>query len=606
VKDVVRIANCSGFFGDRISAAREMVEGGPIDVLTGDYLAELTMAILWRTRQRDPAGGYAATFLTQMEQVLGTCLDRGIRIVSNAGGINPAGLAERLAKLAADLGLSPRIAYVHGDDLLTRLASLQDEGHEFRHMDLGTSLGASGVIPLTANAYLGGWGIKDALDRGADVVITGRVTDAAVVVGPAAWNFEWRRGDWDALAGAVVAGHIIECGAQATGGNYAFFEEVPGLDKIGFPIAEVHRDGSSVITKHEGTGGLVSVGTVTAQLLYEIGPSQYLNPDVTSMFETISLQQEGPDRVAVSGITGTPPPTDLKVALNYLGGYRNTMTFGIAGLQVKKKAMLLQEALWNVIGGPGFFQEVDVRLLGNEVEDPATNDEALSYLRVTVKDSDEEKVGRRFSRAAVELALAHYPGFFLTTPPGDSVSYAVYWPTTIPAELVPMTVVFEGDSWEVSSQPPVSSFQPPASNWVPPPERSEGGGGSARKRAGTEEERKPSPTVIAPLGTIAGARSGDKGGNANVGFWVRTADAYIWLEAFLTVERLHQLMPEALALEIDRFELPNLLALNFVIKGLLGEGVSSSVRTDPQAKSLGEFLRARLVQIPQELLDLPR
>jgi hypothetical protein len=601
VKDVVRIANCSGFFGDRISAAREMVEGGSIDVLTGDYLAELTMAILWRTRQRDPAGGYAATFLTQMEQVLGTCLDRGIRIVSNAGGINPAGLAERLAKLAADLGISPRIAYVQGDDLLTRLATLQDEGHEFRHMDLGTPLGASGVTPLTANAYLGGWGIKDALDRGADVVITGRVTDAAVVVGPAAWNFEWRRGDWDALAGAVVAGHIIECGAQATGGNYAFFEEVPGLDRIGFPIAEIHRDGSSVITKHEGTGGLVSVGTVTAQLLYEIGPPQYLNPDVTSLFETISLQQEGPDRVAVSGVKGIPPPADLKVALNYLGGYRNTMTFGIAGLHVKKKAALLQEAIRYAIGGPGSLQEVDVRLLGNQVEDPATNDEALSYLRVTVKDSDEEKVGRRFSRAAVELALSHYPGFFLTTPPSDSVTYAVYWPTTIPAELVPMTVVFEGDRWEVSSvapSEPVSSPESrvPRSSAVPAPDFP----------LPTSHLPRPSETARTPLGTIAGARSGDKGGNANLGFWVRTADAYAWLENFLTVERLHQLMPEARGLEIDRFELPNLLALNFVIKGLLGEGVSSSVRTDPQAKSLGEFLRARLVEIPQELLDLPR
>jgi len=282
-----------------------------------------------------------------------------------------------------------------------------------------------------------------------------------------------------------------------------------------------------------------------------------------------------------------------------LGGYRNTMTFGIAGLQAEKKANLLQEALWNLIGGPGSFQEVDVRLLGNQVEDPATNDEALSYLRVTVKDSDEEKVGRRFSRAAVELALSHYPGFFLTTPPGDSVSYAVYWPTTIPADLVPMTVVFEGDSWEVSSVAP------------------QGPDGSNQTEDGSQIRDVPSeippafrlPTSdfkLAPLGAIVGARSGDKGGNANVGFWVRTADAYTWLENFLTVERLQQLMPEALGLEINRFELPNLLALNFVIKGLLGEGVSSSVRTDPQAKSLGEFLRARLVEIPQELLDLPR
>lgn len=431
-----------------------MVEGGPIDVLTGDYLAELTMSILWRTRKREPGGGYAATFLTQMEEVLGTCLDRGIKIVSNAGGLNPAGLAERLAGLADDLGLSPRIAYVLGDDLLPRLGHLQSRGHQLLHMDSGTPLASSGVIPLTANAYLGGWGIKEALERGADLVITGRVTDAALVVGPAAWNFGWNRHDWDALAGAVVAGHLIECGAQATGGNYAFFEEVPDLARVGFPIAEMYRDGSCVITKHEGTGGLVSVGTVTAQLLYEIGSPLYLNPDAAARFETITLHQEGADRVMVSGVRGVPPPSDLKVAVNYLGGYRNSMTFGIAGLEVEKKAELLKDALWHVVGDPATFEATDVRLLGNQIVDPPTNDASLSYLRVTVKDGDEEKVGRRFSRAAVELALSHYPGFFLTTPPGDATRYAVYWPTTIPADLVPMTIVFEGEEWEVSSRAP--------------------------------------------------------------------------------------------------------------------------------------------------------
>lgn len=599
MKDVLRVANCSGFFGDRISAAKEMVEGGPIDVLTGDYLAELTMAILWRTRQKDPDAGYATTFLTQMEQVLGTCLDRRIRIVSNAGGINPAGLAGRLARLAAEVGLSPRIAHVEGDDLLFRISGLQVEGHEFRHLDSGMALAGSGVTPLTANAYLGGWGIKEALDRGADIVITGRVTDAALVVGPAAWNFGWERNDWDALAGAVVAGHIVECGAQATGGNYAFFDEVPGLARVGFPVAEIRSDGSSVITKHPGTGGLVSVGTVTAQLLYEIGASQYLNPDVTSMFETINLHQEGPDRVRVSGISGAPPPRDLKVALNYMGGFRNTMTFGIAGLEVEAKAALLQDALWQVIGDRNQFEAVDVRMLGSRSENPATNDEALSYLRVTVKDPDEEKVGRRFSRGAVELALSHYPGLFLTTPPGDAVRYAVYWPTSIPAELVPMKVVFEDDEWEVSSVAPSGQAR---SDKTEDGSESVGplGDAPSRFRLPTSDSR------LAPLGAIAGARSGDKGGNANVGFWVRSHEAYAWLENYLTVERIHQLMPEADGLDVDRFELPNLLALNFVIKGLLGEGVSSSLRTDPQAKSLGEFLRARWVDIPKELMDLAR
>lgn len=617
MKDVLRIANCSGFYGDRLLAAQEMVEGGPIDVLTGDYLAELTMSILWRTRQRDPDKGYAGTFVTQMEQVLGTCLDRDIKIVSNAGGINPAGLAERLAKLAADLGVSPRIAYIDGDDLLPRLEDLEASGHEFSHMDRGLPLTGSGIIPLTVNAYLGGWGISQALAAGADVVITGRVTDAALVVGPAAWNFDWERDDWDSLAGAVVAGHIIECGAQCTGGNYAFFEEVPGIERIGFPIAEMHSDGSSVITKHPGTGGLVSVGTVTAQLLYEIGSPHYLNPDVISLFESISLAEIGPDRILVSGVRGLPPPPDLKVAMNYLGGYKNSMTFGISAPEVAKKADALERALWEVAGPPDQFEVVDVKLIGDEKQDPATNDAALSYLRVSVKDPDPDKVGRRFSSAAVELALSSYPGFFLTTPPGEATAYAVYWPTTIPAHLVPMRVVLGEQEWEVSSAAPrteVGDETPDAKPQplVPPLEggpRSALGerGGSENPIGGRTSHAEPvrlEEFVSVPLGTIAGARSGDKGGNANVGFWVHRIEEYHWLEQYLTPDRLRTLMPEAEGLEIDRYELPNLLALNFVVHGLLGEGVSSSTRTDPQAKSLGEFLRARWVDVPKDLIGV--
>ena len=298
----LRIANCSGFYGDRLDAAREMVEGGPIDVLTGDYLAELTMAILWRLRRRDPEAGYVRTFLTQMEDVLGTCLDRGIKVVSNAGGLNPAGMAGRLEELTERLGLQARIAWVFGDDLTGRVGELQAI-NGLRHFDTGEPL-PSGITPLTAHAYLGGRGIAEALSWGADVVVTGRVTDAAVVIGPGMWAFDWSVEDYDQLAGALVAGHIIECGAQCTGGNYSFFERVPGSERVGFPIAELSPDGSAVITKHPGTGGLVSVGTVTAQLLYEVGGPRYHNPDVTARLDSIRLSQDGPDRVAVTGVRG--------------------------------------------------------------------------------------------------------------------------------------------------------------------------------------------------------------------------------------------------------------------------------------------------------------
>jgi hypothetical protein len=245
--DPLRIATCSGFYGDRLSAAREMVDGGPIDVLTGDWLAELTMLILWKGRQRDPSRGWAHTFLTQMEEVLGTCIDRGIKVVTNAGGLNPSGLADQVRTLADRLGLSVAVAHVEGDDLFPRLADLGRAGQRLDHMDTGQSLSdASGQV-VSANAYLGGWPIVEALGGGADVVVCPRITDASLVVGPAAWHHGWAPTDWDRLAGAVVAGHVLECGPQATGGNYAFFTEVGGVDYPGFPIAEVADDGSSVL-----------------------------------------------------------------------------------------------------------------------------------------------------------------------------------------------------------------------------------------------------------------------------------------------------------------------------------------------------------------------
>ncbi|MBO0682906.1 MAG: DUF1446 domain-containing protein [Candidatus Dormibacteraeota bacterium] len=580
MREPLRIANCSGFYGDRFSAAREMVEGGPIDILTGEYLAELTMLILWKARQRDPSAGYAATFLRQMEQVLGTALERGIRVVTNAGGLNPAGLAERLRELAGRLGLSPRIVHLEGDDLMPRLAELRAAGHHLRHLETGTTLEEAGVQPLTANAYLGGWGIAQALAQGADIVVCPRVTDASLVLGPAAWRFGWAADDWDRVAGAVVAGHVIECGAQATGGNYSFFREVRGLEHPGFPIAEVFEDGSSVITKHPGTGGQVSVGTVTAQLLYEIEGPRYVNPDVVARFDSIRLSQEGPDRVRISGVRGEPAPPETKVSLNYAGGYRNSMSFVLTGLDVEAKADLARRTLFEGLGGEGAFEAVDVRLLR------LTGGEA--QLRVTVKDPDPRKVGRAFSARVIEMALASYPGFHTTTPPTPETAYGVHWPALVPAQLVDQVVVAEDGSRHPVGRPPTRSV---------PADRPEPGEAEGLERFG--------PTEPAPLGVLFGARSGDKGGNANCGVWARSPQAFEWLDGFLTAERFRELIADGAEPppgEVRRYRLPNLLALNFVVVGLLGEGVASSTRPDPQAKGLGEVLRSRSAPLPRRLL----
>ncbi|MBO0731916.1 MAG: DUF1446 domain-containing protein, partial [Acidimicrobiaceae bacterium] len=405
----------------------------------------------------------------------------------------------------------------------------------------------------------------------------------ALVVGPAAWHHGWARDDWDALAGAVVAGHVIECGPQATGGNYAFFTEVSGLDHPGFPIAEVAADGSSVITKHPGHGGQVSVGTVTAQLLYEIGGPQYLNPDVTARFDSIRLTQDGPDRVRIDGVRGDSPPATAKVALNYEGGYRTTTTLYLAGLDIEAKAALVEQALWQEVDRDS-FASVDVQLLRTDQVDPPSNEAAVAQLRITVKDADERKVGRAFSAKVTELGLSSYPGLF-GGGPAAAQAYGVYWPALVPAELVWQEVVVDGKRSVVD---PVLPPTPPVVATVPP-----------IPAAALPTE----PCTRAPLGRVAGARSGDKGGNANLGVWARTDPAYAWLEATLTVDRLKALLPETAPLEVRRYELPNLRALNFVIVGLLGEGVAASTRLDGQAKSLGEYLRAKHLDIPDSLLE---
>ncbi len=582
--DKLIIANCSGFYGDRLSAAEEMVTGGPIDVLTGDYLAELTMAILFQKKLKAPEAGYVPTFLKQMETIMGTCLEKNIKVVTNAGGLNPAGMAQALKNMAATLGLSPKIAYLTGDDLMPRMAQLQEEGEAFIHIDKGIRLAEAGALAITANAYLGGWGIARALQQGADIVVCGRVADAALVAGPSAWHFDWEPTDWDNLAGAYAAGHIIECGAQATGGNYAFIHEVPSYRNVGFPIAEIYADGSFVITKHPGTGGLVSVGTVTAQLLYEIAAPTYLTPDVAVRFDTLLLEQEGPDRVCGKGACGEPPTDTTKVCINTLGGHKNSMTVILTGLDIEKKAAIVTETLFENLGGRDQFQTVNVQLVRSDKTDPPDNDEAFAFLRITVMDPDAKKAGKLFSSRVVEMALASIPGFTLTAPPGNGSPAVVHWPALVSTGRIRQELHMDDSSTDVpSSAGPYDPVQVTSPGTKVPPVP----GG---------------PTVQAPLGRAFATRAGDKGGNANLGVWAQTPEAYAFLDQFLTTEKLKELLPDCAPYDIDRYRLPNLLAVNFYIRGLLGEGVAASVRSDPQAKTLGEYLRAKIIEMPASIL----
>ena len=585
-KDFIKIANCSGFYGDKLSAAKDLVDGGPIDVLTGDYLAELTMAILFGQKmQRGEDKGYVGTFLKQINQIAKSCKEKNIKIVSNAGGLNPKSMAIEIEKILKEQSIDMKVAYIDGDDLMPTISNLKKSGEEFKNIDKGKKLDESGYSPLTANAYLGAWGIKEALDKGADIVVCPRVTDAAVVIGPAAWKFNWKRDNYDALAGALAAGHIIECGCQATGGNYAFVKDVESVDNVGYPIAEIYEDGSFYVTKHPDTGGLVSTGTVTAQLLYEINSPAYVNPDVIAHFDTLKIEEVEKDKVYVSGCRGSSPPDKHKVCINLAGGFRNGMEIILTGLDIEDKAKVFTDALFNSVGGRKQFDDVSIQLHRTDKENPNSNEEAMASLLVSVKSKDQNLVGRLFSAKIIELALANIPGFFAQGGVKSSGPVIIYWPALVDSKHIKEKVHIDGEEIEVV---PTSQLELEEIYYQKEPIKI--------KKIKKEDEKE------IYFGEIYGTRSGDKGGCANLGVWAKNANSFAFLHDFLTVKKLKELLPDLNQYKIERFELANINSLNFYIHDILQDGVSSNDKKDGQAKSLGEYLRAKKVKVPQSII----
>ena len=583
-KNTIKIANCSGFYGDRLSAAKEMVDGGPIDVLTGDYLAELTMAILYGQKiQRGEKAGYVGTFLKQLKQIASSCSEKNIKVVSNAGGLNPKSMADEVKNILDSEGLNLKVAYIDGDDFMDKFDELKKNGEELKNLDTGVSLFKQSLPAVSANYYLGCWGIKQALDEGADIVICPRVTDAALVMGPAAWKFNWSRDDYDELAGSLAAGHIIECGAQATGGNYSFFKEVPSFQNVGFPIAEIEESGNFKIYKHKGTGGLVSTGTVTAQLLYEISSPKYLSPDVIAHFDSLKIEDLGDDKVFISNVKGSPPTNKHKACINLAGGYKNSMELIVTGLDIEEKAKIFTDELFRSLGGKDEFDDVSIQLIRTDKEEPLTNEEAMAILKIDVKSSSPEKVGRIFSAKVIELALANYPGWTAQSEIKQASPFISYWPALVDSKNVEEKLHINNKSKVIEivkhQEQPINLEKINIDEYV------------------SKDIEKIN------FGRIFGTRSGDKGGCANLGVWAKDASSYSYLYHFLTVEQLKKLLPDLECFEIERYELPNIFALNFYVKGILENGVSSNNRKDGQAKSLGEYLGTKLIDCPKEFIE---
>ncbi|MEV5714703.1 acyclic terpene utilization AtuA family protein [Amycolatopsis mediterranei] len=581
----VRIANFSGAMGDRFSAFEEAVQGDPVDVVIGDSMAEITMSMVvagFHENREARRGFFSEFFLRQLRPQLPAVAEKGIKVVTNAGIYHPAGLAEAIRTEAAARGLSLKVAYVTGDDLTDTAKDLIADG-QLNHLETGAPLEIDDL--LAVNAYLGGWGIKTALDEGADIVITGRVADASLVTGPAAWWHGWQRGDLDRIAGATAAAHIIECGPQATGGNFAGFTGLADNTLPGFPIAEVADDGSFVITKRAGDGGAVTVDTVTAQLMYEIQGPRYLNPDVTWHTDSITLAQDGPDRVRVTGARGSAASETTKAGVNFQRGYRGATWLFPTGLDVDAKIDVLKAQAERARQDHP-VDELHFFVCGQPVPDPKDQWQATVAVQVAAAAADRTTVSG-FLNQFLSYGLGSIPGFYIDMTQMYSMGGQPridYWPGLVRQADLPHRVHLpDGRVLDIAPPPDTVVF-------------------TGQPATPASPAAAFGPTSAVPFGQIVYARTGDKGANANLGVWAPDEAAWPWLAGFLTADRLRELLNCPEEVEIERYEQPNLHGISFVLRGYFPPSGSANLALDQIGKSLGEFLRARHVDVPTALL----
>lgn len=585
----VRVANASGYWGDDPDALARQVRGGALDYITLDFLAEITMVILQRQRERDPRLGYAYDFVSMLAPLLPEIVERRVRIIANAGGVHVAACRDRIADACRAQNVTPALGMVAGDDLMPRLDELLAAGVPFAHLDDGRPLAPLRQHIVAANAYLGAWPIAEALGAGADIVVTGRTTDAALTLGPLVHEHGWSWTDWDRMAAGIVAGHVLECGAQATGGNLTDWQAVTQLD-VGYPIAEVAADGSFVVTKHAHSGGRVSRASVTEQLLYEIAnPAAYLTPDVSTDFRGLEVRDLEPDRVLVSGARGTPPTDTLKVTVVYRDGWRAVGMALLSGPDVRAKAARLAEMLWHRIGADFVDRRAELvgdrSCWGSAAPDVEPNE---GIFRAAVRDPDRKKV-ERFANTLLGLALQAPSGLgVFGGRPAVQEAYG-YWPTLVPRDLVaPRIEILRGESRVTRDLPPV----PPG----------EAGPVTAERPSPATAPVASGPTQRVRLRRIAFARSGDKGDHANVGVAARSPVAFAWLREHLPAERVQRFFADLCRGGVERYELGGLRAFNFVLRHALGGGGTLSLRADHQGKTLGQALLTLELDVPESVL----
>ncbi len=599
MKDKIRIGNAGGFWGDDLDAFRRQLEGGDLDYISIDFLAEITMSILKKQHLKNPEAGYVTDFVNQVIDHAELIRRKGTRILTNAGGINPISCAKAIAAALKKKNIAFRIAVVEGDDIYERLPGIYPDKAEFRNLESGVSFEEIKGSVRSANAYLGIAPLVKALQSGAEIVIAGRVTDTAITMAPAAFEFGWKLDDWDKLASALVAGHIIECGAQSSGGNFTDWHKVSRWDNMGYPVVEIYPDATFAVTKHLNTGGLVSVDTVKEQLVYEMGdPASYISPDCIADFLSIRLEHDVPNRVRISGVKGKPSTSSYKVSMSYSDGYRSSASIIISGYEALEKARMFADIFWKRLGIE--FEKKNAEFVGydachHELAKVITPNEIL--LRLSAYDHDPSKLDL-FSKAIAPLILSGPPGVAVTGGRPSVQEVLTYFPTLIPKDAVSVVVKTIGPDGNITAAydiPSVTGFEADQFDTNISSDR--------QLKQPESRNQKPETGITVPYRQICLARSGDKGDMVNLGVIARSPEIYLWLKDNLTAIRIREMFKSLCKGNVTRYELDNLGALNFLLEQSLDGGGTKSLMIDAQGKTFASALLNQEVAIPENLLS---